>query len=296
MKIWRVMNLIKWTTEYFQGYDIESARLDAELLLGHLLNKSRLQLYLDFEQVVDAEYLAQYRELIKKRVERIPVAYLINHKEFMSLNFYVDENVLIPRPETEVLVEAVLIHQSDDCEFTTASSTSLVVVEVGTGSGAIAVSLATKRPEWNIIATDISPPSLQIAQQNAQKHAVAERITFLHGDLFQPLQNDYQGKCDWIVSNPPYIASEDILTLAPEIKHEPRIALDGGADGLAFICRLIAEAPDWLAPRGCLAFEFGYNQRDSIVNLIESPKKYADYTIIKDYADIDRVIIAQVGT
>ena len=247
MKIWRVMDLIKWTTEYFQGHDIESARLDAELLLGHVLNKSRLQLYLDFEQVVDAEYLAQYRELIRKRVERVPVAYLINHKEFMSLNFYVDENVLIPRPETEVLVEAVLTHQSDGGEFTTASPDSLVVVDIGTGSGAIAVSLTTKRPEWNIIATDISPLSLQIAQQNAQKHAVAERIIFLHGDLFQPLQNNYRGQCDWIVSNPSYIASEDILTLAPEIKHEPRIALDGGADGLVFIRRLIAEAPDWLS-------------------------------------------------
>lgn len=294
MKIWRVMELINWTADYFKKNGIESARLDAELLLGYILNKSRLQLYLDFEQIVATEYLAQYRELIKKRVERVPVAYLTNHKEFMSLSFYVDESVLIPRPETEVLVETVLKLQSDGCK----------VLDLGTGSGAIAIALATQRAEWKFVATDISTEALVVAKKNAQRHEVAERITFLQGDLFEPLQVEHPDedgdefmKFDCIVSNPPYISSSEIPALMPEVRdYEPRIAIDGGSTGLDFIDRLVAESPKFLTENGRLVFEFGYQQGDAVRNLIQSNPQYTDCNIIKDYAGIERVVIARVSS
>lgn len=285
MKIWRVMELINWTADYFKKNSIDSARLDTELLLGHILNKSRLQLYMDFEQVVSKEHLAQYRELIKKRIERVPVAYLTNHKEFMSLSFYVDESVLIPRPETEVLVENVLKLQSDDCN----------VLDLGTGSGAIVVTLATKRVDWKFIATDISTEAVVVAEKNAQRHRVSERITFLQGNLFEPLQDESM-KFDCIVSNPPYIPSDEISTLMPEVRdYEPRIAIDSGTAGLDFIERLVAESPRFLKENGQLLFEFGYQQDEAVRDLIQSNPQYTDCNIIKDYAGIERVAVARIS-
>ena len=286
--------MINWTADYFKQNGIESARLDAELLLGHILNKSQLQLYLDFEQIVAKEYLAQYRKLIKKRAERIPVAYLTNHKEFMSLSFYVDESVLIPRPETEVLVETVLNLQFDDC----------TILDLGTGSGAIVVTLATQRADWNFVATDISTEAIAVAKKNAQQHEVIERITFSQGDLFKPLQVEHPNedevesmKFDCIVSNPPYIPSGEIPSLMPEVRdYEPRIAIDGGAMGLDFIGRLVAETPNFLTENGRLVFEFGYQQGDTVRNLIQSNPQYTDCNIIKDYAGIERVVVARVGS
>ncbi len=283
MQIWRIVDLINWTTEYFQKRNIPTARLDAELLLGCVLGKERLQLYLDFDEVVQEEHLSQYRELVKKRAEYMPVAYLTNQREFMSLKFYVNENVLIPRPETERLVETVLDMQSDEC----------VILEVGTGNGAIAVSFAKKRPNWKIFATDISEEALQVAEENAHRHEVSGQLTFLHGALFEPLSGKSE-KFDWIVSNPPYVPSDRIPTLAPDIKdYEPRLAIDGGADGLDIIRRLIAEAPDFLTVTGKLAFEIDDTHSDAVKNLISENDKYADYEIIKDYAGVDRVVVAQ---
>jgi len=283
LQIWRIVDLINWTTEYFQKRNIPTARLDAELLLGCVLGKERLQLYLDFDEVVQEEHLSQYRELVKKRAEYMPVAYLTNQREFMSLKFYVNENVLIPRPETERLVETVLDMQSDEC----------VILEVGTGNGAIAVSFAKKRPNWKIFATDISEEALQVAEENAHRHEVSGQLTFLHGALFEPLSGKSE-KFDWIVSNPPYVPSDRIPTLAPDIKdYEPRLAIDGGADGLDIIRRLIAEAPDFLTVTGKLAFEIDDTHSDAVKNLISENDKYADYEIIKDYAGVDRVVVAQ---
>ena len=161
-KMWRVVDLLDWTVGYFQQHDIPNPRLDAEVLLGHLLEKSRLQLYLHFEMPVFQEHLTLFRELIKKRIARTPVSYLTNQKEFMSLDFYVDERVLIPRPETEQLVETIL---------TTKTENPQRLLELGTGSGAIAASLALQQPEWEIVATDISEPALAVARKNAETHA-----------------------------------------------------------------------------------------------------------------------------
>ena len=283
MQIWRVMDLINWTTEYFKGRNIPTANLDAGLLLGYVLGKERLQLYLDFDKVIQKEHLAQYRELVKKRAEYIPVAYLTNQREFMSLKFYVNEDVLIPRPETERLVETVLEMQSDDC----------VLLEMGTGSGAIAVSLAKNRPGWKIFATDISEEALQIAEENAHQHEVSDQITFLHGDLFEALSDEHE-RFDWIVSNPPYIPSDRIPTLTPDIKeYEPRLAIDGGEDGLNIIRRLIDEAPAFLTATGRLAFEMDDTHSKAVRILIDENTKYVVPDIIKDYAGVERVVVAQ---
>lgn len=283
-KQWRVIDLIEWTTEYFKKQGISSPRLDAELLLGFVRKKERLQLYLDFEKIVPKKQLAQYRELVKKRSQRIPVSYLTNNKEFQSLSFYVDENVLIPRPETEVLVETVLKDKSKNRKL----------LDIGTGCGAIAVSIAKERPEWEIFATDLLPEVTEVAKRNARKHDLEEKISFLQGDLFEPI--DFNMRFDWIVSNPPYIASDKFDDLMPEVRdHEPRIALDGGEDGLDFIRRLIDEAPSFLASEGKIVIEIGFDQGSAVKKLVENNSAYTECDIIQDYSDNDRVVIAHRG-
>ena len=285
MKTWRVIDLIEWTTEYFERHEVPTPRLDAELLLGHLLQKSRLQLYLSFEMPVFPEALSKFRELIKKRIAPTPVSYLTNHKEFMSLDFYVDSRVLIPRPETEILVEAVLQYQKEACRF----------VDIGTGCGAIAVSFGHHRPDWELIATDFSTEALEVAQQNALTHNCADRLTFLQGDLFEPLQQLPNPCFDWIASNPPYVSTDDASTLPLDIrKHEPEIALFAGIDGLDIIRRIVTDAPQFLNPQGKLILEIGHNQSHAVQNLISVQPAYKRCEVIKDYAGIERVVLASV--
>ena len=289
-KMWRVVDLLDWTAEYFQQHGVPNPRLDAEVLLGHLLEKSRLQLYLHFEMPVFQEHLTPFRELIKKRIERTPVSYLTNRKEFMSLDFYVDERVLIPRPETEQLVETVLTSKTEDFQR---------LLELGTGSGVIATSLAVQQPEWEIVATDISEPALAVARQNAETHACAARIKFLSGDLFEPIEamnTDEEPQFDWIVCNPPYIKNTERDTLNPDVRdYEPEVALFAGDDGLAVIRRLIVEAPKYLAPGGKLILEIGETQADSVRALLDAESAYCTYELLKDYAEKERVVFASVS-
>ncbi|MXV73557.1 peptide chain release factor N(5)-glutamine methyltransferase [Candidatus Poribacteria bacterium] len=288
-KMWRVVDLLDWTTRYFEQHGIPNPRLDAEVLLGHLLEKSRLQLYLHFEMPVFQEHLTPYRELIKKRIAHTPVSYLTNRKEFMSLDFYVDERVLIPRPETEQLVETILREKRGNSES---------LLELGTGSGIIATSLAVHQPEWNIIATDISEPALAVAEKNAETHACTGQIKFLSGDLFEPIKaTDPTGEIrfDWIVCNPPYVKKTEWDTLSPDVRdYEPEIALFAGDDGLAVIRRLIAEAPEYLASHGKLLFEIGGTQADTVRPLIDAEPAYCTYKLLKDYAEKERIVLASV--
>ncbi|MCG9134072.1 peptide chain release factor N(5)-glutamine methyltransferase [Candidatus Poribacteria bacterium] len=289
-KMWRVVDLLNWTARYFEQHGIPNPRLDAEVLLGHLLEKSRLQLYLHFEMPVFQEHLTPFRELIKKRIEHTPVSYLTNRKEFMSVDFYVDERVLIPRPETEQLVETILTTETGDSQR---------LLELGTGSGVIATSLAVHQPEWDIIATDISESALAVAQKNAETHAPAAQIRFLAGDLFEPIKAMDPGgeiRFDWIVCNPPYIKKTEWDTLSPDIRdYEPEIALFAGDDGLAVIRRLIVEAPEYLTPNGKLILEIGDAQADAIRTLIDAEPAYCTYELIKDYAEKERIVLASVS-
>lgn len=288
-KIWRVVDLLDWTVGYFQQHGIPNPRLDAEVLLGHLLEKTRLQLYLHFEMPVFQEHLTPFRELIKKRIAHTPVSYLTNRKEFMSLDFYVDERVLIPRPETEQLVETILTRKTE---------TPQRLLELGTGSGVIATSLALQQPEWEIVATDISEPALTVAQKNAETHACTAQIKFLSGDLFEPIEainTNGNTRFDWIVCNPPYVKNTERDTLSPDVRdYEPEIALFAGDDGLVVIRRLIAEAPKHLAPGGKLIFEIGERQADSVRALIDAESTYCTYELFKDYAEKERIVLASV--
>ena len=288
-KIWRVVDLLDWTAQYFEQNAVPNPRLDAEILLGHLLGKSRLQLYLDFEMPVFQEHLTPFRELIKKRIAHTPVSYLTNRKEFMSLEFYVDERVLIPRPETEQLVETILTTQTDDRQR---------LLELGTGSGVIATILAVHQPEWDITATDLSEDALAVAEKNAETHACAAQIKFLSGDLFEPIKTiDPNGETpfDWIVCNPPYIKKTEWDSLSPDVRdYEPEIALFAGDDGLAVIRRLIAEAPAYLTSNGKLILEIGDTQADTVRTLINAEPAYCSCELIKDYAEKERIALASV--
>ncbi len=288
-QIWTVKKLLLWTTGYFTQHGIPNPRLDAEVLLSHLLEKSRLQLYLDFDMPIFQEHLTPFREFIKKRIARTPVSYLTNRKEFMSLDFYVDERVLIPRPETEQLVETALTAGS---EVSLEGASTLRALDLGTGSGVIAISLAVQRPESDIIATDISEEALAVAQKNAETHNCTEHITFLKGDLFEPVTARH---FDWILCNPPYIKSAERDTLSADVRdREPEIALFAGDEGLAVIRRLIAEAPDYLVPNGKLIFEIGDTQAAEVCSLLEAQPAYRTYELLKDYAQKERIVLASI--
>jgi len=276
-------DLLQWAVEELTKCNIETPRLDAEVLLAHAIVKDRLQLYLALEDTVDKELELSYRNLIEERSAHKPVSYLTGRREFMSLDFMVNESVLIPRPETEVLVEAV-------GRLGKAGSR---VLELGTGSGAIAVSLARYNPDWRILATDISTEALLVARENARFHDVADRIDFLQSDLFDALSS--QGSFDWVVSNPPYITTREMEHLPIDIRdYEPKLALDGGADGLDVIRRIISGAYRILSPDGRLAIEIGYGQSEDVQKIADKTGKYSDYSIIKDYSGIHRAFCCSV--
>ncbi|MDE0297710.1 MAG: peptide chain release factor N(5)-glutamine methyltransferase [Candidatus Poribacteria bacterium] len=286
MKTWRVLDLIQWTTDYFKRHGIPSPRLDAELLLSHVLGTSRLQLYLRFEMPVFPEHLSTFRELIKKRTANVPVSYLTSRKEFFSLEFYVDSRVLIPRPETEVLVENVLQVQEAPCQL----------IDIGTGSGAIAISLAANRPEWEILATDISAEALEVAQKNAVVHQCADRLTFQQGNLFEPLETLPESRFDWIVSNPPYVSTKEYPFLPPDVRdHEPETALLAGTDGLDVIVDILEGAPRFLKSGGRVGLEIGHNHCQDVLEIVQSNSAYSGCQVITDYSGIERVVIAAVG-
>ncbi len=287
-KIWRVLELLHWTSDYFEKHGIPNPRLDAEVLLAHLLQKSRLHLYLHYEMPVFQEHLAPLRELIKKRVASTPVSYLTNQKEFMSLDFYVDERVLIPRPETEQLVETILRCNTDETQR---------LLELGTGSGVIATTIAVHRPEWFIVATDISETALVVAKKNAETHECAGKINFLAGNLFTPLDAHLSkpNLFNWIVCNPPYIKSSERDTLSADVRnYEPALALFAGDDGLDVIRRLVAEAPEYLAPNGKLIFEIGDTQAEAVRSMMDAQPTYRTYKLLRDYAQKERVVLASI--
>ena len=283
---WHVLELLEWTTGYFEKHNIPNPRLDAEVLLGHLLQKSRLQLYLHFDMPVFQNDLDVFREMIKKRVARTPISYLTNRKEFMSLDFYVDERVLIPRPETEFIVETILKSNFDSSQS---------ILEIGTGSGIIATALAVNKPEWEIIATDICKDALAVAEINRDAHDCNERITLLQGDLFEPIRPLESSRYNWVVSNPPYVMTNDHDALSPDVRdYEPHIALFAGEDGLSIIRMLVAEAPNHLHPNGKLIFEIGDTQKESVKALLNNQSEYKKFRFIKDYSGKDRVVLASM--
>jgi release factor glutamine methyltransferase len=278
---WTVRRLLEWTEDFLRKKQVESPRLESQILLAHALGCTKIDLYVRHEEEPPEDRRTAFREMIRKRAEGMPVAYLVGHREFYSLSFDVTPAVLIPRPETETLVlEALRLLKPLDAPR---------VLDLGTGSGCIAVSLAKQHKAARVTAVDISPAALAVAAGNAAKHGVADRIGFLEGDLFAPVAGQ---TFDVIVSNPPYIAHAEFPTLDPGVRdYEPRPALDGGPDGLDVYRRLAAAAAGFLAPGGTILVEVGATQAPAVRELLAA--KLEPGPTFKDAAGRPRVVTAR---
>ena len=284
-EVWTIGKILKWTEEYFQKAQLDSPRLDAEVLLAHVLNQpERIYLYVHFDQPLEQSELAAYRECIKRRVQHEPVAYITGHRDFMGLDFKVTKDTLIPRPDTEILVEAVL-------QRLPAAGENSTLADIGTGTGAICLSLLNYLPKLKAMAVDISPGALAVAQENSVSLGLSQRVEFLQGDLLEPLKAKGE-LLNAIVSNPPYIPKADIATLASDVRaYEPMGALDGGEDGLDFYRRLLAESGDLLKDGGFLAMEVGIHQARQLEALAKDMSQWGKCEILRDLAGIERVVI-----
>ena len=278
MATWTTLGVLEWTTKRFTEAGIDAARLEAQVLLAHVLQCTRTQLYTGFDKPLGEAELAAYRELIKRRLAGEPVAYLVSEHEFWGLPFHVDANVLVPRPDTETVVEVARGLRSD-------RTAPCRVLDLCTGSGAIAVALARELPAARVVGTDVSEAAVAIARRNVERNAVAERVEVRVGDLWAPVGDE---KFDLIVSNPPYIASAVIPTLPPEVRREPVLALDGGADGMRFYDRICAEARAHLEAGGALVVEHGFDQADAVRARFEAAG-LTHVTLVHDLAKHPRV-------
>lgn len=278
--IWTIKKLLLWTTHYFQEHHLDSPRLDAELLLAHVLHKQRIYLYTDFDLIVEPSELSLYREYIKKRVSGVSTAAIIGEKEFMGLTFKVNEDVLIPRPDTETWLEKVIQYHRNE--------QGLYVADLGTGSGAILLSFLYYCREDTGVGVDISEKALAVAEENGKNLKMDDRVTWRRGDYLTALE---EGELfDGILTNPPYIPTGDIRGLAEEVRHEPMNALDGGADGLTFYRKLAEGAAEHLKDGGFLAAEFGIHQAADVVNLLKETGKFDSFEVITDYGGIERAV------
>lgn len=284
---WTIGRLLQWTTDYLRERGVENPRLDTEVLLAHARGCERIHLYAAFEEVADDKVRAAFRELVQKRAAGVPVAYLVGHREFFSLSFAVTPAVLIPRPETELLVTAVL-----DLARNQNGGHSWQIADVGTGSGNIAVTLARFLPNSTITALDTAADALQIARENAQRHEVANRLQFVESDLLAAVPPE--PALDFIVSNPPYVSTAEYERLPREVKeHEPRTALVAGAQGTEVIERLVEESVTRLRTGGWLLFEMSPMIANACRAMLEGNAQWSEVTIIPDLAGLDRVVQAR---
>ncbi len=284
MELWTIGRVLEWSADYLRrkGFT-DSPRLDAQLMLARALGLDRVQLYLNYDRPLNSDELAAFKTLLKRRLDGEPVAYLLGRRSFWTLELAVGPGVLIPRPETETLVEAALDRLAE--------SASVSLLELGVGSGAISLALASERPALAVVATDVSAEALAVAESNAETLGLAGRIEFLEGDLFESVPGR---KFDMIVMNPPYVAEAEYRELDRQIvEFEPAIALLAGADGLEVIRRLVAEAPEHLRPGGWLLFEIGADQGPSAAALMEAGP-FGEIGILPDLAGRDRVAAARL--
>jgi len=251
-----LLSILNKTTEFFQKHGLPHARLDAEMLLAHVLGCKRMQLYLDFERPMAEEVLQELRPLLKRRASREPIQYIIGNTGFMDFQLSTDSRALIPRPETEELIEMIVADYRNQTEPVT-------VLDLGTGSGAIACALARSFPRAQVVATDISERTLELAGENIRKLGLEERVKCIRSNWFDAIA----GKFDLIVSNPPYLSDDELKQVEPEVrKYEPSRALTSGNTGMEFIEILLSAAPNYLHPKGTLYLETGCDQRDAILN------------------------------
>jgi release factor glutamine methyltransferase len=288
MDTWTIQRLLAWITEYFGKKGIDPPRLSAELLLSHILQMKRIELYTQFNKVVTQEQLERLHELVRRAGENEPIAYLVGKAEFYSLEIDVTPDCMIPRPETELLVERAI-------EFLRTRSGEQLVCDLCTGSGCIAVAIAKNFPNARIIATDISDAALKVAAANVKKYQLETRVTLLCGDLFGPLLSQLDTeKFDLIVCNPPYVSGSEFETLARNVRDfEPKLALFAGADGLDVHRKVIENAGSFLKSGGALMLEIGYSQGPAVKELLEKTGALGDIKIEKDLHSNDRIVFAK---
>jgi release factor glutamine methyltransferase len=279
---WTILDLLKWTTAYFKSHHIDQPRVDAEVLLAHTLKLKRIDLYLRYDQPMNRRELASFKPVIKRRVQGEPVAYILGSREFWSMDLLVNQDVLIPRPETECLVEAVL-------RCLSLESAPKRILDLGTGSGAIALALASQLPQHRYFASDRSVKAARVARQNTVRHELDGKIDHFCSDWWRAVKSG--PFFDMVVSNPPYIKSADIKALQPEIrKYEPIGALDGGEDGMESLGVIIEKAHTHLKPGGRLFLEIGFDQKEMVENIVDQSGFYEQPVTTKDYSGNDRVV------
>lgn len=285
-----VIDILKMSTDYLEKKGIDNPRLNAELLLGHVLNMNRVQLYLNFEKPLATSELDQFRQFLKRRVSNEPIQYILGETEFYSLKLKVNKYTLIPRPETEILVDKII----EICNKTFSQQDKIIVLDIGSGSGNIGISLAKNVQNAYILGVDIGVETIKTASENAQSHCVEDRIRFKAADVFD--DNFFiklTNKIDIVISNPPYILQEEFDTLPIEVKNfEPYIALNGGKDGLTFYRRLFQISKNILKTDGIIGFEISYNRGEKIKQLAEN-YSFTNVEIVKDLNGFERVIIGR---
>jgi release factor glutamine methyltransferase len=278
-----VLEVLQSTTGYFQKRNIDSPRLNAEHLLGHVLGRKRMELYLDFERRLRESELAPLRELVKRRGAGEPLQHLLGTVEFCGRSFRCDKRALVPRPETEQLVDLLISHFKSEIAYSR-------MVDVGTGSGVIALTLAAEFPKAEIVGADVSEDALILARENAERLGLVDRVRFLRSNLLADVQPGF----DLIVANLPYVSTEDRQNLSREVLHDPEVALFAGARGDELVRQLIAQAPSWLRPGGILAMEIGIGQSETLVAALAA-KNYRDIWMEKDYSGVIRFLFARYG-
>ncbi len=279
-----VLELIQNTTAFLQRKGVESPRLSIEYLLAEALGKRRLDLYLDHDQRLPEQILEPLRDKVRRRSEGEPLQHLLGSWEFYGRRFKTDRRALIPRPETERLAELMLKQIPLD------TSSDARLADIGTGSGVLAITLALERPGLEVVATDISADTLALARENGLAHGIDGRIKWLQTDLLSGVDTDF----DFLVTNLPYIPTAEMATLPREVRHDPPLALDGGADGLDVIRRFIEEAPSHLKPGAGVLLEIGISQASGVADILQQ-QKYRDISVEKDYQGVERFVSARYG-
>ena len=279
-----VLEVLQNTTAYFAKKQVEHPRLNIEHLLADALGKKRIELYLEFDRPLSDRELEPLRDKVRRRAEGEPLQHLLGHWDFFGRTFKTDRRALIPRPDTELLIEAVLKN------LLTREPNATHLVDVGTGSGVLAITFALEQPELEVVAVDISNDALELAQENAERLGVSDRIVFHRSDLLDQID----GSFDWIVANLPYIPTADIPGLQREVQFDPALALDGGEDGLAIVKRLLESIAGKIALNGVVALELGQGQAKTVSNFL-ARQNYRDVSIMKDYQGVERVLIARYG-
>ena len=282
---WRLLDILENTSRFFASKGLENARLQAELLLAAVLGVKRLDLYLQFERPLDTSEVDRYREYVRQRLQRVPVQYITGVAAFRHLELTVTPSVLIPRPETEVIVDVALELLPEGGR----------VLDLCCGSGAIALSLAQEATAAEVVATDVSNAALEVATVNGQRCGLAERVEWHCGDLFAPLRGIEP--FDLVAANPPYVRRSDLAHLAPEVRdYEPHLALDGGEDGLAYYRRIAQEAADFIRPGGYLLLEVGDGQSAAVEALLAQAERLTEVQIRPDLNQVPRVVVARADT